>query len=195
MLFLQLVVASQAQLVEDVEILSNSAGYGGNYDPPDFPSNGNNGCLAEYALSSFHLTSEEDEAGCLFRVAKVVPTVCSLDLEFNQFEVDCDLGGLDVQEDELLCGDLTGQTIRLPFEVQEVFDLRVILLKDAEYNITVRQIDCPGASLQEPVGDGAAPIYTQFQDFTARVSARLGEQKIGMLHSTYLYSPNKHSFY
>ena len=177
MLFLVIanVGLSQAQLVEDVEIIPNS--YGGYYQPPDFPSKGNE-CLAEVALSSFHLTS--DEADCLFRVTKVVPSVCSLDLEFNQFEVDCEAGGLDAQEDELLCGDLTGKTVSLPFDVQEVFDLRVILLNDAEYNITVRQIDCPApASGNLEEGRNGAPLYTQFQDFTARVSARLGEQKTG----------------
>ena len=51
--------------------------------------------------------------------------------------------------------------------------MRVILKKEvANYNITVRQIDCPDS---EPRQD--AP-YTQFEDF-ALVMARLGEQKIG----------------
>ena len=57
--------------------------------------------------------------------------------------------------------------------------MRVILKREANYNITVRQIDCPDS---EPRQD--AP-YTQFEDF-ALVMARLGEQKIGDLNESFL---------
>ena len=65
--------------------------------------------------------------------------------------------------------------MNLPFDGEpetDEFQMRVILKKEANYNITVRQIDCPDS---EPRQD--AP-YTQFEDF-ALVMARLGEQKIG----------------
>ena len=68
--------------------------------------------------------------------------------------------------------------MNLPFggeepETEVFFQMRVILKKEvANYNITVRQIDCPDSKPRQD-----AP-YTQFEDF-ALVMARLGEQKIG----------------
>ena len=139
----------------------------------------------EYPLSSFHLTRSNNRGDCeVIKVKKAVPTICSLDLEFNQFQVNCEDGknGLEVKED-VLCGDLTGQTVTLAFDKDELLEIRLagMMSNGEDYNVTVRQIDCPdsNSAAQELDGTAAsAPVYTQFQDFTARiVSARLGQEK------------------
>ena len=50
-------------------------------------------CLEEYSLSSFDLTPGDDGGSCQYRVTKIVPTVCQISLEFNDFDIDCDNGG------------------------------------------------------------------------------------------------------
>ena len=111
----------------------------------------------------------------VIKVKKAVPTICSLDLEFNQFQVNCEDGkiGLEVKE-ELLCGELTGQTVTLAFDEDELLEIRLsgMMSNSEDYNVTVRQIDCPdsNSATQELTGTAAsAPVYTQFQDFTARI--------------------------
>ena len=149
-------------LVEDVEVISER------------------NCKSTYSLSSFHLATNNEQnpnLDCTYQILKTVPSVCQINLSFNDFEVNCELGGISIDGQATICGSLSGKNRTLPFKRDEL-ELSMLLKEVSKYNVTIRQLDCP----EDAAGSG--PFYTEFEDF-AQYQARLGQQQLLRLDNSF----------